>query len=253
MRPLAIACIIFACTLVGTLLGMWVGRAVPENHLSGDSKDSVKQALGLIATLTALVIGLLVAATKGTFDAQGAAVKELATNVALLDRVLNRYGRETKESRELLRTVVSVTLESMWPEGGGRADVVSAESRAAGEAMFDKIAALDAKNDAQRLLKTRALEISINLAQTRQRLLAQKESSIPAPFVIVLSFWLTILFTCYGMLAPRNLTVVVCLVVCMLSVSGALFLVLEMDRPFDGEIMRVSSAPLRGALSRMGD
>jgi hypothetical protein len=92
----------------------------------------------------------------------------------------------------------------------------------------------------------------IGMAQTRQRLLAQKESSIPIPFLVVLGFWLTILFGSYGLLAPRNLTVLTVLIVCMLSVAGALFLVLEMDRPFDG-IIRVPSAPLREVLSRLGE
>src|SRR5262249_17851561 len=96
------------------------------------------------------------------------------------------------------------------------------------------------------------LEILISLAQTRQRLLAQKESSIPLPFLFVLGFWLTILFASYGLLSPPNATVLVVLVVCMLSVAGAVFLVLELDRPFDG-IMRISSAPLRAALSRLGE
>jgi hypothetical protein len=118
--------------------------------------------------------------------------------------------------------------------------------------VFDKVLVLEPKTDAQRLLKSRALEIVISMAQTRQRLMAQKESSIPLPFLLVLGFWLTILFACYGLLAPPNLTVVVILIVCMLSVSGALFLVLEMDKPFDG-IMRVSSAPLRAALTRLGE
>src|SRR5262249_12080836 len=108
------------------------------------------------------------------------------------------------------------------------------------------------KTDTQRLLKSRSLEIMISMAQTRQRLATQKESSIPLPFLLILGFWLTLLFTCYGLLAPRNLTVVVILVICTLSVSAALFLVLAMDRPFDGMI-RVPSAPLRGALSQLGE
>jgi hypothetical protein len=177
----------------------------------------------------------------------------VAANVVLLDRVLARYGPETKEARDLLPVVVGVMLEQTWPENSGQpANLTAADLRIAGEAMFDKVSALEPKTDAQRLLKPRALEIAISMAQTRQRLLAQKESSIPTPFLFVLGFWLTILFGCYGLLAPRNLTVIVILTICMLSVSGAIFLVLEMDRPFDG-IMRVSSAPLRAALSRLGE
>jgi hypothetical protein len=253
LSSLAIACVAFACILVGTLVGMLVGRVLPGHHLSGDSKDAVKQGLTLIATLTALVLGLLVATTKGTFDTQSTAVKELAANVVLLDRVLARYGRETKEVRDLLPGAVNVLLEQMWPEHSGQsANLTATEVRVVGDVVFEKLLVLEPKNDAQRLLKSRALEIVISMAQTRQRLMAQKESSIPLPFLLVLSFWLTILFGCYGLLAPRNLTVIVILIVCMVSVSGALFLVLEMDKPFDG-IMRVSSAPLRAALTRLGE
>jgi hypothetical protein len=230
---------------------MLIARALPGHHLSGDSRDAVKQGLAMIATLTALVLGLLVSSTKGTYDSQGAAVKDLAANVMLLDRVLDRYGPETKDARELLRKAVRITLEKMWPDGGVSADVAPEEARVVGEALFDQISALDAKPGAQSLFKSRALEITISLAQTRQRLLAQKESSVPLPFLFVLGFWLSLLFACYGLLSPRNLTVVVVLIVCMLSVSAAVFLLLEMDRPFDG-IMRVSSAPLRAALTRLG-
>ena len=253
MSSLAIAAIIFACILAGTLVGMLIARWLPEHHLSGDSKDSVKQGLALIATLTALVLGLLVATTKGTFDTQSAAVRELAANIVLFDRLLARYGPETKPVRDLIPGGVKTLVEQTWPEEGvQRGNSIETDVRGAWEAVYDKLSALDPKTDTQRTLKARALEIAVSLAQTRQRLLAQKESSIPTPFLFVLGFWLTILFACYGLIAPRNLTVIAILIVCMVSVSGAVFLVLEMDRPFEG-IMRVSSAPLRAALSRLGD
>jgi hypothetical protein len=231
---------------------MFVGWLLPGHHLSNDSKDSVKQGLALIATLSALVLGLLVATTKGTYDTQNAAVKDLASNVMLLDRILDLYGSESKDARETLRNVVRVAYEKIWPDDGGTPnDVASDEIRVAGDALFDRLSGLQPKTDAQRLFKSRALEIVLSMAQTRQRLLAQKESSIPRPFLVVLGFWLTILFACYGVMAPRNLTVVLTLVVCMISVAGAIFLILEMDKPFDG-IMRISGAPLRTALSRIG-
>ena len=252
MNSFAIACAAFAFILGGTLAGMLIGRVLPGHHLSGDSKEAIKQGLALLALLTALVLGLLVGTTKGTFDAQSATVREVAANVAVLDRALDRYGPQTKEARKSLADVAKAMLEHMWPESSGQqADLTADAVRLAGEDMFDKITALEPETDTQRLLKSRALEMTISLAQTRQRLLAQKESSIPMPFLVVLGFWLTILFGCYGLLAPRNLTVFVVLIVCMVSVAGALFLVLEMDRPFDG-IVRVPSAPLQSVLSRLG-
>jgi hypothetical protein len=238
--------------LAGTILGMRAQRFLPSEHLSGESKDAVKSGLALIATLSALVLGLLVATTKGTYDTQSAAVKEFASNIALLDRVLDKYGTEADKARKLLPSLVKASLDHMWPENSARpVDQTASELRASGDALFDSVSALEPKNDAQRLLKSRALEIMIGMAQARQRMLAQKEDSIPTPFLVILSFWLTILFASYGLLAPRNATVFVVLVVCMISVAGALFLVLEMDRPFDGMI-QVSDAPLREAHSRVG-
>jgi Protein of unknown function (DUF4239) len=253
MSSLTIACILFACVFVAGMLAMWAARSLPGHHLAGDSKDAAKQGLALIMTLTALVLGLLVATTKGTFDTQSSAVNQLAGNVVLLDRILARYGPETKEARELLRTTVGVVLEDIWPDESARPGSRNpAEATAVKEALFDKVADLAPKTEAQTLLKARALAILIDIAQTRERMIAQKESSIPLLFLVVLGFWLVILFAGYGLLAPRNPTVITILIVCMLSISGAVFLVLELDRPFEGTV-RVSSAPLRAALSRVGE
>jgi len=253
LHSLTYAGLIFGFMLASFLVGMRIARRLPEMHVSGDSKDSLKQGLGLIATLTALVLGLLVASTKGAFDSQSASIKELAANVSLLDRMLSRYGPETKDARASLVAVVELMLSQVWPDDHSvPANLTSGELRVVGDALFDKIVALEPKTEVQRLFKTRALEITVSLAQTRQRLLAQKESSVPIPFLFVLGFWLAILFGCNGMLAPRNLTVVAVQIICMLSVSGALFLVLEMDKPFDGAI-RVSGAPIRAALGRLGE
>src|SRR5262249_53748453 len=114
-----------------------------------------------------------------------------------------------------------------------------------------QIAELSPQNDAQRVLKARALDIMSDVTQTRLRLFTQQDSSLPLPFLVVLVFWLSILFAGYGLLAPRNATVVTVLVICTLSVSGAIFLMLELSTPFAG-IMRVSGTPLRDALTMIG-
>jgi hypothetical protein len=253
MSSLAIAGIVFGCVFGGALLAMLVGRALPGQHLSAESKDVMKLGLALVATLSALVLGLLIAAAKGTYDTQSSAVKQMSTNVMLLDRLLARYGPQTKEARELLRRVTALGLDSLWPEGSARtANLAPGAARAETEAFYEKIAELSPKNDAQRAIQTRARDVATELEQTRLRLFAQKDSSIPLPFLVVLVFWLVILFAGYGLLAPRNATVVVVLIVCALSIAGALFLILELDRPFEG-LMQVSSAPVREALARLGE
>jgi hypothetical protein len=245
--------VVFACIAGAGLLAMVVGWALPEHHVRSDSKDAVKQGLALIATLAALVLALLVASAKGTYDTQASFVRQLAADVLLLDRVLGLYGSETKDARELLRRAAAATVERLWPGDNARpADLTPGEARADFDAFYDKVAGLAPQNDAQRALKARALDITTGLAQTRLRLFTQKDGSIPVPFLVVLVFWLMILMGGCGLLAPRNATVVTVLIVCALSVSCALFLILELDRPFEG-VMRIPSAPLREALARLGN
>src|SRR5262249_36915931 len=147
---------------------------------------SVKQGLGMLATLSALVLGLLVATTKGTYDAQSAAVKDLASSAMLLDRVLERYGKETKEAKEIkdiramLKKGALVLVKQLWPsDDGEHASASEAELRMTGDVVFDKVSDLKPKGEAQTMLKARALELIIGIGQTRQKLLAQRASSIP--------------------------------------------------------------------------
>jgi hypothetical protein len=232
---------------------MIVRRFLPDHHLSADSKDAVKLGMGLIATLTALVLGMLIATAKGTYDAQGAIIHEISANYILLDRVFARYGPETKEVRELLKKNVAATLFAIWPEDNAQPVnlVPGGQAKTAGDALFDKFGELTPKTETQRELRARALGIMADIAQARLRLFACQDSSLPLPFLVVLVFWLIILFGGYGLLAPGNATVVMILIVCALSVSGAVFLMLELTTPFAG-IMRVSSAPLQNALTVLG-
>lgn len=253
MTSLAVASLLFACMLTGALVAMAFARRLPGHHLSSESKDVVKLGLGVIATLTALVLGLLVAATKGTYDAQGATVREAAAQFALLDRILARYGSDAQDARVKLKTLAIAAQEQIWPkDGSAPTDFSAGQTRNPGEAFFEAVAALEPKNDVQRMLKSRAMEGAVGLAQIRQRMVVNQVRSIPVPFLIILGFWQTVLFAGFGLLAPRNATTVCVLIVCMLSVSAAIFLVLELDRPFEG-FLRVSDAPLQVVLSHLGE
>ena len=252
MSPLLTSSVVFAGIFGVALVAMFVKRLLPEHHLSADSKDVVKLGMGTMATLAAIVLGLLIATAKGTYDAQNSAVQEFAAKVLLLDRVLAKYGTETDDARKLLHDVVDATQKRIWPDGaGGPANLAPGEARAAGEAMYDKIAELSPQNDAQRALKSRAMDVTVDLLQDRLRLFSRQDSSLPLPFLVVLVCWLVILFAGYGLLAPRNATVMVVLFVCTLSVSAAIFLLLELSTPFGG-MLRLSSGPLRDALSVLG-
>ena len=253
MSSLAAAGLVFGCALAAALVAMRVARRLPESHLSSESRDVVKLGLGVIATLTALVLGLLVASAKGTYDAQDGAVRQMATDFSLLDRYLAHYGPQTKELRELLRQIVAVSIERLWPDAGPRrGDLTPGTAREAGDLFYTKLTELQPSTEAQRAVKARALDLASQLAHTRYRMYTQGDGSVPTPFLVVLGLWLVTLFAGYGLLAPRNATVVAVLVVCALSVSAALFLVLELSRPFEG-VIRVSSAPLQQALAPVHD
>jgi hypothetical protein len=250
MSPTAIGCIVFACIFGGALLGMLLHRILPEHHLSTESKDVIKLGMALTATMSALVLALLVNSAKGSFDTQRNEITQLSANVILLDRVLAHYGPETKEARMLLEQTAAGMLDRIWPESRtGNAEVKP--SGAVGERFYDKIQELSPQNEVQRSLQAQALKMSVDLGQTRWLLFEQGGSSIPMPFLVLLIFWVTIIFLSFGLFAPPNATVIATLFLCALSVSGAIFMILELDRPFGG-VIHISSAPMRNALAQLG-
>lgn len=252
MGSLGIAGFIFGCAYLAVLVAMLVATRLPDHHLSSESKEVVKLGLGVIATLTALVLGLLVASAKSTYDAQDAAVKQLATNVRMLDRFLSAYGPEATELRGELQQILTRTVEQLWPDAKPHsANLTPGAVRELGDVFYHRLAELQPKNEAQRAIKARSMDLTTEMAQTRYRMHAQKDSSVPFPFLVVLALWLVTLFAGYGLLAPRNSTVLCVLFVCTLSIAAALFLVLELGKPFAG-IIQVPSAPLLEALDQTG-
>jgi hypothetical protein len=246
MNFIVIRLMVFACTFGGALLGIFLRSVLPEQHLSADSKDTVRLGMGMVATMAALVLGLLVASAKNFYDTESSDLTQLSANVILLDRVLAHYGPETKEVRDVLRGAVARTVDLIWHQGSQMAPTA-----AGGEILYDKIQALSPQNDVQRALKAQASSMAIDLGKLRWLMFEQGSTSISLPLLAVLVFWLVIVFTSFGLFAPPNLTVIGTLFLCALSVSGAIFLILEMYTPFQG-LMQLSSAPLRDALSHLG-
>ena len=249
MSSITISLIVFACIFGGALLGIFLHTSLPQHHLASDSKDIVKLGMGLVGTMAALVLGLLVASAKGSYDAQSAELTQMSANIALLDRGLALYGPEAKEERALLRGAVVRILDQMWSKDGASSAPTAAPS--GGEILYEKIQALAPKNDTQRSLQGQALSIAVDIAKTRWLMYAQQVTSVSMPLLVVLVLWLTVIFISFGLFAPFNATVVASLFVSALSVSGAIFLILEMYGPYSG-LIQISSAPLRAALAHLG-
>ena len=252
MSSLAIVSMVFACVLFSALFSMFLRVMLPEHHLSQDTKDVVKLTMGLIATMAALVLGLLTASAKSSFDLENTGLQQAAANIIKLDRSLARYGPETKEIREKLQRILTFRIHQIWPEGGSTPEKVDTIERTrAAEDMLDAIRKLSPKTEIQREIQSRTLQITQDLMGARWLLLVGAVNTIPPLFLVVLIFWLCLLFAGFGLFAPRNATVIVAFVLCALAVSSAIFLILEMNHPFNG-LIKVSSLPMRYALSQLG-
>ncbi len=253
MSAAIIGIITCVCVLGGLFAGMRLRKNLPDHHLSGDSKDAVKMGSGLIATLSALVLGLLVSSAKTSFDDMSNAITESGAKLIMLDRALARYGPQTREIRDQLRNSVAKWILVVWPEHGTDVEgmKVFEKSPATLELVINQLRELVPQNDSQRTSQSDATEICTQLLQTRWLVIEQSQISLPIVFVIVQMFWLTILFGTIGLFAPPNKTVIAALVVCAMSVGGAMFLIEEMNKPLSG-IVKVSSAPLIKAVEHMG-
>ena len=250
MSAIVIAGIAFACVFGGALIGLLLRNVLPEEHLSRDTKDVVHLGVALVATMAALVLGLLIASAKSTYDTRSSQLLAISADIILLDRVLANYGPETRDARAMLQRSVRTTLEQFW--GSGRDRPLTLDSRASSvEALYINLQQLSPQNEIQRSLQGQALTITLDMARTRVLLFEQLGRSIPVPFLVVLVSWVCIIFVSFALFAPKNATVVAAFFVCALSVSGALFLILELDQSFEG-VRLVSSAPLRAAEAQLG-
>ena len=249
VTALTIAAITFVCAFGSAVIGAYVRDRLPAPHLSKESQDVVRLAMGLIATMTAVLLGLVTTAARSTFDAHETAIRNSAVNILTLDRLLARYGAETKPTRDLLRSVVEFQVETTWPAKGRSRDVVALPTPQV-EEIENQILHLSPATEAQRWFKDGALELSEEVLQIRWRVFASGGAISPV-FIVVVIFWLSVTFASFGLYAPRNATVVGVLFIAAVSVAAALFLIVELDGPFEGAI-RASGGPLRFALDNLG-
>ena len=253
MSSIIIGLIAFACAFGGAMLGLFLRRILPDHHLSKESRDAVMMGTGLIATLTALVLGLLISSAKQTFDTMNTSLTQGGAKIIMLDRTLADYGPQANPIRDILRRTLSAGIAKIWPEHKVTGAELSAfEKGPVGmEAVEDKVRQLAPENDLQRMVQTRALQLTGELLEERWLTIEQAQASLPTAFLVILFFWLIILFVCIGLFAPPNRTVIAIMLVCAISVAGAVFLIREMNRPFQG-VMKVSGAPLIKALEHLG-
>src|SRR5438270_11800587 len=234
MNTEVISLIIFGCVVGAVLIGRTLARFLPSEHLSADTKETVKLAMGLLATMSALLLGLLVASAKGSYDNARSDVIQMAAKVVFLDRVLTGYGPETAEARTRLRDAIEQMAHRSMQPPKANTPVNLAPNTQAGNAIYLAIQHLTPNDEMQRSLKAQATTLAVELGQLRTLLVAESISSISKPLLIVVSFWLVIIFLSFTLIAPRNATATFALIVSAVAVATAIFSILELDRPFNG-------------------
>jgi Protein of unknown function (DUF4239) len=245
----AIALILFIGLVGVILLGGPLRRLIPSEQLSTESRDAVKLALGLVATMTALLLGLLISSAKGSFDTARTEVIQMAAKIALLDRVLKLYGPEAMDARRALRDAIAEGVRRTWPAERGQAVRLDPNEQA-GDAIYVAISHLAPHDEAQRALKTQAATLMVQLAEYRALVQAQAVSSVSKPLLIALVIWLVVIFFGFSLLAPANTTSTLALVAGAFSVSCAVMIILELDFPFAG-IIRIPSDPMINTLAHL--
>ena len=252
MSSFAISLITLLCLTGGFLAGLWLQFRLPGHHLSKESQDTIKLGAGLVATMSALVLGLLVSSAKTSFDAVNFAIAQNGARFIQLDHVLAQYGPETRAVRDQLKNSVAERVQKIWGNTTlGGTGLHGVEKSTAMLDLQASLRALTPQNELQKSGLNQALQITTEIWQNRLLLLEEQQEPVPMVFLVLLILWLALLFMSFGLFAPQHATVCAVLLVCAFSVSSAVFLILEMSHPLDG-LIKASSAPLLKALELIG-
>ena len=246
MAPWQTSLIAFICMFGGALGAMFVARRLPEHHVSKETQDTVKLGVGMIAAMASLILGLMTASVKGGFDTTDKDVHTYALNILTVDSYMRHYGPEACGARDLLRRYTEGVIEEAWSGG----DDSGTPNLKTGKILLDLDGAVRSwtpQSEDQRAIRASVAERLQTLLASRWTISQEAVTNIPGVFVLVLLIWLTLIFISFGLFAPSNIVVVGALLLCSLSISCALFIIMEMSGPFEGIIL-VQPKPLMRVL-----
>lgn len=249
--PLAISLVVAGAVFLSGIVGFNLHRLLPEHHLSKETHDVIRLGAGMLSVLTSLVLGLLIATVKTSYDNTNAALRTYAADLTVLDETLHEYGDGALEARRKLRDYTTRLLEDIWRHPDDQPFLV--ENRAAGELLEharEAVRALSVATRSEQSLAGEALQIATSLLRERWLLIERAGSSLHPVVMVILVLWIAALFVSFGLNAPQHATMYAVFLVLSFAIGSAMFLVLEMDRPFIG-LLRISGQPIETALGHM--
>lgn len=250
MTSIIASALVVACIFAGGIIGLSLNRVLRPSHLTKETQEVVRLGIGMISVLSSLVLGLLIATAKSSYDTTDGAVRNYAAELALLNETLRDYGGDASKPRDLLRQYTERLRDDIWPPDSAPPHLNDDEAGALMEHVREQVRALQPADDGQKWLRDQALTINENLLRDRWLLIGEQGRNVSPVMLGVLVSWITLIFLSFGINAPRNAMVATSFLICSAAIGGAIFLILEMDRPLQG-VLQISSWPLRNALAQM--
>jgi hypothetical protein len=249
MNPILIFSGVFITILGSGVFGILMRRFIPPTHLEPDAKDVIRLVTGITATMSGLVLGLLVSSASAYYQARVNEVAEIASDVIGIDNALAKFGPESGEIRVQLRVLVEAGIDRVWDSNQTLAMAIRPQDK--GEALADALEALATTNSAQIKIKAQVIPLIKGLQQSQwQMFLKTQQVTMPLPLLLMVVSWIAGIFFSIGIFAPRTPIVLVTFAMGALTVASAAFIIVEMYSPFKG-MLRISAAPLMAAISQM--
>lgn len=251
MTPLLVAFVVALLMMAGAMGGALLRKHLPSKHFGQETMQVIKLGLGFLATLSALVMGLVISSSKASYDARVDMVHASAALIIQFDTSLRQIGPEADPIRLVLKDAVVATIGEIWGARRLVADHPEAvvTKRRVGQ-LERMLFALVVSDEMQRQAQANAFKLVAELARLNASAFTQHGSDVVMPLLVVVSCWMMLNVAGWNLFAPANRMVMAVNLVCALSVASAVFMILEMDQPFNG-VISISEEPMRAALDRL--
>lgn len=261
MSEIESALLVFVLVLAATAVGVVLRPRLPEEHKADETVQLVQLVIGMLVTFAALVLGLLTAAAKDSFDTVAADFRQHAAQLIQLDAQLRDYGPDADSARRQLRDYTAAIVASTWREKGGQSEN-DGHNELPGQQLEDarlgqtlraagrEIRRLEPRDAYHRKLADEALASLIQLDHERWKLIEEARNSISKPFFAMLTFWLMAIFLSFGLIAPRNALALVTITLGALSIASAVYVIVDLETPLSGSFS-ISGEPMRDALAHL--
>jgi hypothetical protein len=243
-----VALLAFGCGVAG----LFLQRLLPEPHTSDRSRDMIGAIVGLVSLRLALVLGTIIGSAYGFYANQKAELETLTARAIQLDLALAEYGPQTREARDRIKHAMVRIHEMFWSGGPNAGQGLTVGDAIGPLKIMDLfLASLDPQTPTQ---KQFAGAITYNwglIEQTRLLISLQLASPVSWPLLAIVVSWSLLLFCGFGLLSRLNATTVVALAFGAFAVASAVFLILELSRPYTG-LFRIPPAALEDTIAALG-